>query len=111
MALNTAKSAVISETQIQKSLVISDEAFEYGRGGEIRPGWRSSSQHAMALNTAKSAVITEIQMQKSLVISDEAFEYGRGGEIRTPNTRIWNPLLCQLELHPCSYFKDLTVSK
>ncbi len=26
---------------------------------------------------------------------------GRGGEIRTPNTRIWNPLLCQLELHPC----------
>ncbi len=37
-------------------------------------------------------------------------EDGRGGEIRTPNTRIWNPLLCQLELHPCSYFKDLTLS-
>ncbi|CEO37732.1 hypothetical protein PPBDW_I10083 [Photobacterium kishitanii] len=37
-------------------------------------------------------------------------EDGRGGEIRTPNTRIWNPLLCQLELHPCSYFKDLTMS-
>ncbi|PHZ59227.1 hypothetical protein CRG86_017820 [Photobacterium leiognathi] len=55
IALNTAKSAVITEIQMQKSLVISDEAFEDGRGGEIRPGWRSSSQHAMALNTAKSA--------------------------------------------------------
>ncbi len=102
IALNTAKSAVISETQMQKSLVISDEAFENGRGEVIRPGWRSSSQHAITLNTAKSAVISETQMQKSLVISDEAFENGRGGEIRTPNTRIWNPLLCQLELHPCS---------
>ncbi len=38
IALNTAKSAVITETQIQKSLVITNEAFEYGRGGEIRPG-------------------------------------------------------------------------
>ncbi len=102
MELNTEKSAVITEKQMQKSLVISDEAFEDGRGGEIRPGWRSSSQHAIALNTAKPAVITKTQIQKSLVISDEAFENGRGGEIRTPNTRIWNPLLCQLELHPCS---------
>ncbi|WP_318482457.1 hypothetical protein, partial [Photobacterium leiognathi] len=71
----------------EKSLVISDEAFENGRGEVIRPGWRSSSQHAIALNTAKSTVITKTQMQKSLVISDEAFEDGRGGEIRTPNTR------------------------
>ncbi len=83
----------------EKSPVISDEAFEEGWVGL---GWRSSSQHVIALNTAKSAVISETQMQKSLVTSDEAFEYGRGGEIRTPNTRIWNPLLCQLELHPCS---------
>ena len=40
------------------------------------------------------------QMQKSPSISARGFEDGRGGEIRTPNTRIWNPLLCQLELHP-----------
>ena len=38
--------------------------------------------------------------EKGSSISARALEYGRGGEIRTPNTRIWNPLLCQLELHP-----------
>ncbi len=102
IALNTAKYAVIAKTQMQKSLVISDKAFEGNWGRVIRPGWRSSSQYAIALNKAKSAVISETQMQKILVISDEDFEDGRGGEIRTPNTRIWNPLLCQLELHPCS---------
>ena len=29
-------------------------------------------------------------------------EDGRGREIRTPNTRIWNPVLYQLELYPCN---------
>ncbi len=54
----------------------------------------------------------KLQVAKRLIPFDMSLlKYGRGGEIRTPNTRIWNPLLCQLELHPCSYFKDLTLSK
>ncbi len=41
--------------------------------------------------------------KKAPVFRLRLLKYGRGGEIRTPNTRIWNPLLCQLELHPCRY--------
>ena len=44
--------------------------------------------------------IFPLSKEKNSSISTRALKYGRGGEIRTPNTRIWNPLLCQLELHP-----------
>ena len=87
-----------------------------GRGG---PGWRSRDSMGLAsklptradlLVVAESAALPiratlqspNYRCKKAPFFRTRLLNNGRGGEIRTPNTRIWNPLLCQLELHPCS---------
>ncbi len=78
-------------------------------------GWRDSMGLASKLPTradllvlAESAALPvgatlqspNYRRKKAPFFRTRLSNNGRGGEIRTPNTRIWNPLLCQLELHP-----------